>query len=82
MNYLFVFDSGMSSMADLMIVSSYYLGADSPLLHCVFMCQCGCVHFHVCLLAVYGGGGGGGGGGVRWDKLCIHIKYIFFSLEN
>ena len=36
-NYLFVFDSGMSSMVDLMIVSSYYLWADSPLLHCVLV---------------------------------------------
>ena len=36
-NCLFVFDSGMSSMVDLKMVSSYYLWADSPLLHCVLV---------------------------------------------
>ena len=77
-NYLFVFDSGMSSMVDLMIVSSYYLWADSPLLHCVlvyvpvWLCALSCM-FVSCLL----------GRGGEWGEtvLCIYIKYIFFLLS-
>ena len=84
-NYLFVFDSGMSGMVDLMIVSSYYLWADSPLLHCVlvyvpvWLCALSCMF--VSCVCVWGGG--------EWGEtmLYIHIKYIFvfvlfFSLEN
>ena len=69
-NYLFVFDSGMSSMVDLMIVSSYYIWADSPLLHCVlvyvpvWLCALSCM-FVSCVCR----GVGGGGGGVRWDNV-------------
>ena len=74
-NYLFVFDSGMSSMVDLMIVSSYYLWADSPLLHCVlvyvpvWLCALSCM-FVSCV-------------GVRQCYVFILSTYFsFFSLEN
>ena len=77
-NYLTVFDSGMSSMVDLMIVSSYYIWADSPLLHCVlvyvpvWLCALSCM-FVSC---VWGEGGGRG----EWGETMLCIKNIFFLL--
>ena len=60
-------------LTQLVIVSSYYLWADSPLLHCVLvyvpMWLCVCVLSCMFVICVCRGGGGGGGGGVKWDNV-------------
>ena len=88
--YLYLIMVCPAWLTQLMIVSSYYLWADSPLLHCVlvyvpmWLCVCAlsCIVFAICVWP--GVGGGGGGSEVRQCYVFILSTYffLFFSLKK